>query len=136
MTLSLIKPDAVEKRFEGPIIMDIEAEEFDIVVQKKIVLTENQTKLFYREHAEKPFFNDLIVFIACKPIVAQVLRKENAVRAYRSLIGYTDPKTAEEGSLRKKYGTDITKNALHGSDNIESAYREIHFFFSDIEIYL
>jgi nucleoside-diphosphate kinase len=136
MTLSLIKPDAVEKKFEGPIISDIEAEEFDIVVQKKIVLTENQAKIFYREHAEKPFFNDLVSFMAGKPIVAQVLRRENAVRSYRSLIGYTDPKTADEGTLRRKYGVDITRNALHGSDNIESSYREIHFFFSDLEIYL
>jgi nucleoside-diphosphate kinase len=136
MTLSLIKPDAVGKRFEGPIISDIEAEEFEIVVQKKIVMTDSQAKLFYREHTEKPFFGDLIGLMAAKPIVAQVLRKENAVRAYRSLIGYTDPKLAEEGTLRKKYGTDITRNALHGSDNIESSYREIHFFFSDMEIYL
>ncbi|MDR3078945.1 MAG: nucleoside-diphosphate kinase [Rickettsiales bacterium] len=136
MTLSLIKPDAVEKKFEGPIISDIEAEEFEIVVQKKIVMTDGQAKLFYREHTEKPFFGDLISLMAAKPIVAQVLRKDNAVRAYRSLIGYTDPKLAEEGTLRKKYGTDITRNALHGSDNIESSYREIHFFFSDMEIYL
>ncbi|MDR1494633.1 MAG: nucleoside-diphosphate kinase [Rickettsiales bacterium] len=136
MTLSLIKPDAVEKKFEGPIISDIEAEEFDIVVQKKIVMTENQAKLFYREHAEKPFFGDLIGLMAGKPTVAQVLRRENAVRSYRSLIGYTDPKIAEEGTLRRKYGTDLTRNALHGSENIESSYREIHFFFSDLEIHI
>ncbi|MDR2777864.1 MAG: nucleoside-diphosphate kinase [Rickettsiales bacterium] len=136
MTLSLIKPDAMERKLEGPIIHDIEAEDFDIVVQKKIVMTENQTRLFYREHAEKPFFSELVSSISGKPIVAQVLSKENAVRGYRSLIGYTDPQTAEEGTLRRKYGTDITRNALHGSDNIESSYREIHFFFSDLEIYI
>ncbi|GHU28974.1 nucleoside diphosphate kinase [Bacilli bacterium] len=135
-TLSLIKPDAVEKRFEGPIIQDIEAEEFEIVVQKKIVISENQAKLFYREHSERPFFNELVSYISGKPLVAQVLKRENAVRAYRSLIGLTDPKLADEGTLRKKYGTDITHNAVHGSDNIESSYREIHFFFSDLEIYL
>jgi nucleoside-diphosphate kinase len=106
------------------------------MAQKKIVLTENQAKLFYREHAEKQFFPELIEHMSRKPIVVQVLRKENSVRAYRSLIGFTDPKIAEEGTIRQKYGTDITRNAVHGSDNVETSTREIHFFFSDLELYL
>jgi nucleoside-diphosphate kinase len=136
MTLSLIKPDAVAKKLEGSIVSDIEAEDFEIVAQKKIVLTENQTKLFYREHAEKQFFPELVEYMSSKPIVAQVLRKENAVRAYRSLIGFTDPKIEEEGTIRRKYGKNITYNAVHGSDNVETSQREIHFFFSDLELYL
>ncbi|MDR2077683.1 MAG: nucleoside-diphosphate kinase [Rickettsiales bacterium] len=136
MTLSLIKPDAVIKKFEGSIVSDIEAEDFEIIAQKKIILTENQAKLFYREHAEKQFFTELVEHMSKKPIVAQVLKKENAVRAYRSLIGFTDPKLAEEGTIRRKYGTSITQNAVHGSDNVETSTREIHFFFSDLELYL
>lgn len=136
MTLSLIKPDAVGKKLEGSVVSDIEAEDFEIIAQKKVILTENQTKLFYREHTEKQFFQELVDFMSNKPIVAQVLRKENAVRAYRSLIGFTDPKIAEEGTIRRKYGTDITHNAVHGSDNVETSNREIHFFFSDLELYI
>ncbi len=134
-TLSIIKPDAIERKLEGAIISKIEENGFTIVSQKKILLSKTQAELFYREHSAKPFFAELTDYMSSNPVVVQILEKEDCVVQYRTLMGTTDPKTAEEGTLRKLFGVDISHNSLHGSDNIESAWREIHFFFSDIEIY-
>ncbi|MDR0571373.1 MAG: nucleoside-diphosphate kinase [Rickettsiales bacterium] len=133
-TLSIIKPDAMKKQISGLIINRIEKEGFVIVAQKKILLTKKQAELFYREHSAKPFFNDLTTHMSSFPIIAQVLEKENAVVSFRTLMGATDPDQAEEGTLRRDFGSNITLNAVHGSDSIESAFREINFFFSYLEL--
>lgn len=133
-TLSIIKPNAIARKLEGQIISKIENEGFEIITQKKLLMTKGQAELFYREHSEKPFFEELVEFMSSGPVVAQVLEKENAVVSYRTLMGATDPKTAEKGTIRKEFGTSIKENTVHGSENLESAWREIHFFFSDIEI--
>lgn len=133
-TLSMIKPNAVKRGVSGLIIHRLETEGFKIIAQKKIMLTKKLAELFYREHAQKPFFKSLVDFMTSGPIIVQVLEKENAVVDYRTLMGATDPKQAAEGTLRKEFATSITENAVHGSDNIESARRETHFFFSDLEL--
>ena len=133
-TLSIIKPDAVKAGNSGLIIARLEKEGFKIVAQKRIKLSRKQVQLFYREHIQKPFFKDLTDYMVSGPIIAQVLEKENAVVDYRTLIGATDSREADEGTIRREFGKDKTENAVHGSDNIESANREIHFFFSDVEI--
>lgn len=134
-TLSILKPDAIERKLEGAIISKLEENGFRIVSQKKILLSKTQAELFYREHSAKPFFAGLTDYMSSSPVVAQILEKEDCVVQYRALMGVTDPKMADEGTIRKEFGIDINKNSIHGSDNIESAWREIHFFFSDIEIY-
>lgn len=134
-TLSIIKPDAVERGLEGSIVTMIEESGFKIIAQKKVWLTKTQAELFYREHSAKGFFNDLTDFMSRSPIVVQILEKENAVVDYRTLMGTTDPKNADKNTIRKQFGKSISENSVHGSDNIESAYRETHFFFSDIEVY-
>ena len=133
-TLSIIKPDAVERKLEGAIVSKIEEKGFSIIAQKKIWMTKKQADLFYREHSAKPFFEDLTNFMSSGPVIVQVLEKENAVVEYRTLMGTTDPKQAEEGTLRKMFAESISRNSVHGSDNIESAFRETHFFFSQIEM--
>ncbi len=133
-TLSIIKPDAVERKLEGAIVSKIEEKGFSIIAQKKIWMTKKQAELFYREHSAKPFFEDLTNFMSSGPVIVQVLEKENAVVEYRTLMGATDPKQAEEGTLRKMFAESISRNSVHGSDNIESAFRETHFFFSQIEM--
>ena len=97
-------------------------------------MTKKQAELFYREHSAKPFFEDLTNFMSSGPVIVQVLEKENAVVEYRTLMGTTDLKQAEEGTLRKMFAESILRNSVHGSDNIESAFRETHFFFSQIEM--
>lgn len=134
-TLSIIKPDAVERGLEGSIVTMIEESGFKIIAQKKVWLTKTQAELFYREHSAKGFFNDLTDFMSRSPIVVQILEKENAVVDYRTLMGTTDPKNADKNTIRKQFGKSISENSVHGSDNIESAYRETHFFFSDVEVY-
>lgn len=132
-TLSIIKPNAIKRKLEGQIISKIENNGFEIVAQKKLVLSKKQAELFYREHSEKPFFEGLVDFMCSGSIVVQVLERENAVVSYRTLMGATDPKNAEKGTIRREFGESIRENAVHGSENLESACREIHFFFSDIE---
>ena len=134
-TLCIIKPDAISRNISGLIINDIESAGFKIIAQKKVWLTKTQAELFYREHSAKGFFNDLTDFMSRSPIVVQILEKENAVVDYRTLMGTTDPKNADKNTIRKQFGKSISENSVHGSDNIESAYRETHFFFSDIEVY-
>lgn len=133
-TLSIIKPNAIARKLEGQIITKIENEGFEIITQKKLLMTRKQAELFYREHLQKPFFEGLVEFMSSGPVVVQVLEKEDAVVSYRTLMGTTDPKTAEKGTIRREFGSSVRENAVHGSENLESAWREIHFFFSDIEI--
>ncbi|MBR1944180.1 MAG: nucleoside-diphosphate kinase [Alphaproteobacteria bacterium] len=133
-TFSMIKPDATERNLSGDINSMIEHAGFKIIAQKKIRITLEQAQKFYDVHKEKPFYNDLCNFISSGPVVIQVLEKENAISDYRKLMGATNPEQAEAGTIRKKYAISIDQNSIHGSDGIETAQREISFFFSDIEI--
>jgi nucleoside-diphosphate kinase len=132
-TLSIIKPDAVEKQKTGAIIERLEAEGFKICAMKRLHLTLAEARGFYAVHRERPFFADLTKFMSRGPIVVMVLERENAVQKYRDVIGATDPKKAAEGTLRKLYGTDVGENALHGSDSAENAQIEVSYFFAGLE---
>ena len=133
-TLSIIKPDAMKSNLSGDIIKFIEQKEFKIVAQKKIKLTEKQAKAFYSVHKNKPFFLELVDFMISEPIIVQILEADNAVSNYREIMGSTDPKEANNGTIREKFGTDIQCNAVHGSDSLENANTEIAFFFNQLEI--
>lgn len=133
-TLAIIKPDAVEKRVIGEIIRRIEDAGFKILAMKYTRLTENQAMAFYEIHEDKPFYNDLVKYMTSGPIVPIALEKENAVEDFRKLIGSTDPAKAEEGTIRKLFGTNIERNAIHGSDSPENGEKEVLFFFSRSEI--
>ena len=133
-TFSMIKPDATSRNLSGAINATIEAAGFHIIAQKRIKITLEQAQKFYDIHKEKPFYNDLCIFISSGPVVVQVLEKKNAIADYRKLMGATNPEQAEEGTIRKKYAISIDQNSVHGSDGIETAKREISFFFSDTEI--
>ena len=134
-TLSIIKPDAVERNITGKINTMIEEAGLRIVAQKRIHLTPAQAEEFYCEHQEKTFFSSLINFMTSAPVIVQVLEGEDAVARYRKIMGATNPAVAEEGTIRKTYALSIDKNSVHGSDSLESAKREIEFFFSKIEIF-
>ncbi len=130
-TLSIIKPDAVERSLDKEIKNIFLANGFKIVKEKKIQLEKSDAEKFYKVHETKPFYNDLCAYLSSGPIVVMVLEKENAVLANRDLMGATDPNQAEEGTIRKKYGISIDKNSVHGSDSTENAKIEIDFFFKD-----
>ena len=130
-TLSIIKPDAVERNLENEIKKEFISKGFKIVKEKKIQITKPEAEQFYKVHETKPFYNDLCSYLSSGPIVVMVLEKEDAVMANRDLMGATDPKKAEEGTLRKKYGVSIDKNSVHGSDSVENAKIEINFFFDN-----
>ena len=130
-TLSIIKPDAVERNLEGKIKTMFKNEGFKIVKEKKIKLEKIDAEKFYKVHETKPFFNDLCAYLSSGPIVVMILEKENAVLGNRELMGATNPKDAAEGTIRKKYGISIDKNSVHGSDSIDNAKIEIDFFFKD-----
>jgi nucleoside-diphosphate kinase len=133
-TLMLIKPDAVKKGVEGKIIAHIQEKGFKLVALKKLKLTKEQAGQFYYVHRERPFYDELCEFMSSGPIVAMVWEGENAIERIREIMGATNPEEAEEGTLRKLYGTNIGENAVHGSDSKESADFEIPFFFSRLEI--
>lgn len=133
-TLSIIKPDAVEKQKSGAIILRLEAEGFKIVAMKRLHLTLAEARGFYAVHRERPFFKDLTTFMSRGPVVAMVLERENAIQKYRDVIGATDPAKAAEGTLRKSFGTDVGENALHGSDSPETAQTEVSYFFAGYEL--
>jgi len=133
-TLAIIKPDSVDKKVIGNIISKIEEAGFKILAMKFTRLTPDQARAFYIVHKDKPFYNDLVQYMTSGPIVPIALEKENAVEDFRKLIGSTDPTKAEEGTIRKLYGTNIERNAIHGSDSAENGIREILFFFSESEI--
>ena len=130
-TLSIIKPDAVERNLEAEIKEMFQDKGFKIVKDKKIQITKSEAEQFYKVHETKPFYSDLCAYLASGPIVVMVLEKENAVLGNRELMGATNPKDAEEGTIRKKYGISIDKNSVHGSDSVENAKIEIDFFFKD-----
>ncbi len=130
-TLSIIKPDAVERSLDKEIKNIFLANGFKIVKEKKIQLEKSDAEKFYKVHETKPFYNDLCAYLSSGPIVVMVLEKENAVLANRDLMGATNPNQAEEGTIRKKYGISIDKNSVHGSDSTENAKIEIDFFFKD-----
>ena len=130
-TLSIIKPDAVERNLDNEIKEMFTNKGFKIVKDKKIQIAKAEAEQFYKVHETKPFYNDLCAYLSSGPIVVMVLEKENAVLGNRELMGATKPEDAEEGTIRKKYGISIDKNSVHGSDSIENAKIEIDFFFKD-----
>ncbi|HIC11066.1 MAG TPA: nucleoside-diphosphate kinase [Candidatus Pelagibacter sp.] len=130
-TLSIIKPDAVERNLSEEIKSEFEKSGFNILKEKKIKLEKSDAEKFYKVHQTKPFYNDLCDYLSSGPIVVMALEKENAVADNRKLMGATDPKNAESGTLREKYGISIDKNSVHGSDSVENAKIEINFFFND-----
>tara|TARA_B100002051_G_scaffold176714_1_gene167160 strand:+ start:54 stop:464 length:411 start_codon:yes stop_codon:yes gene_type:complete len=130
-TLSIIKPDAVERNLEVEIKEIFKNKGFQILKEKKIQIEKSEAEKFYKVHETKPFYSDLCDYLSSGPIVVMVLQKENAVKGNRELMGATNPKDAEEGTIRKKYGISIDKNSVHGSDSIENAKIEIEFFFKD-----
>ena len=130
-TLSIIKPDAVERNLEGEIKEMFKSNGFQILKEKKIQIEKAEAEKFYKVHETKPFYNDLCEYLSSGPIVVMILQKENAVKGNRELMGATNPKDAEEGTIRKKYGISIDKNSVHGSDSIDNARIEIDFFFKD-----
>ena len=130
-TLSIIKPDAVERNLEGEIKETFKSNGFQILKEKKIQIEKSEAEKFYKVHETKPFYNDLCDYLSSGPIVVMVLKKENAVKGNRELMGATDPKDAKDGTIRKKYGISIDKNSVHGSDSVNNAKIEIDFFFKD-----
>jgi nucleoside-diphosphate kinase len=130
-TLSIIKPDAVERNLDNEIKEMFKNKGFKIVKDKKIKIAKNEAEQFYKVHETKPFYNDLCTYLSSGPIVVMILEKENAVLGNRELMGATNPKDADEGTIRKKYGISIDKNSIHGSDSVENAKIEIDFFFKD-----
>ena len=130
-TLSIIKPDAVERGLENEIKNQFLSNGFEITNEKKIKISKSEAEDFYKVHQTKPFYNDLCSYLSSGPIVVMILEKNNAILANRKLMGDTDPNKAEEGTIRKKYGLSIDKNSVHGSDSLENAKIEINFFFKD-----
>jgi len=130
-TLSIIKPDAVERNLDNEIKQIFIKNGFNIFKEKKIQIEKSEAEKFYKVHETKPFYNDLCSYLSSGPIIAMILEKENAVADNRKLMGATNPNDAEEGTIRKKYGISIDKNSVHGSDSVENAKIEIDFFFKD-----
>ena len=130
-TLSIIKPDAMERNLDGEIKLMFEKDGFKILKEKKIKLAKSEAEEFYKVHETKPFYNDLCEYLSSGPIMVMILEKENAVLANRKLMGATNPKDAEEGTIRKKFGISIDKNSVHGSDSVDNAKIEISFFFKN-----
>ena len=130
-TLSIIKPDAVERNLTEEIKKKIIENNFSIIKEKKVQISKQEAEKFYSVHQTKPFYNDLCSYLSSGPIVVMVLEKMNAVKENRNLMGATDPSKAEPGTLRKQYGISIDKNSVHGSDSADNAIKEIEFFFKD-----
>ena len=128
-TLSIIKPDAVERNLDSEIKEVFKSKGFKIIKEKKIHIEKSEAEKFYQVHQTKPFYNDLCTYLSSGPIVVMILEKENAIKGNRELMGATNPKEAAEGTIRKKYGISIDKNSVHGSDSLENAKIEIKFFF-------
>ena len=133
-TLSIIKPDATKRNLTGTINQIIESNGLRIIAQKRIKLNKDLAKKFYEVHKEKPFYNDLIIYMSSEPVVVQVLEGNNAISKYRDVMGSTDPKEAKTGTIRKQVAVSIQENSVHGSDSEENAKKEIEFFFSADEI--
>lgn len=132
-TFAVIKPDAVANGNVGDILSAIETNGFKIVAMKLMHLTKSQAEGFYHVHKERPFFGELVTFMTEGPIVAMILEKEDAILAWRNLMGATNPAQAEEGTLRKRFGSGIERNATHGSDAVDTAAFETSYFFNAME---
>ena len=130
-TLSIIKPDAVERNLQDQIKNEFKNKGFEILKEKKLHITQEEAEKFYKVHESKPFYKDLCAYLSSGPIVVMSLQRENAVLENRKLMGATNPKEAEDGTLREKYGISIDKNSVHGSDSVENAKIELDFFFKD-----
>jgi len=133
-TFSIVKPDATKRNITGAVNAKIEEAGLRIIAQKRIQLTKAQAEGFYGVHKERPFFNDLVQFMISGPVVVQVLEGENAIKAYRDVMGATNPADADAGTIRATFAESIDANTVHGSDAPETAAQEIPFFFSDDEI--
>lgn len=136
LTFTMIKPEAMRNGAAGAILKMIQEGGFEIVAMKMKQMSKADAEEFYGVHKGRPFFENLVEFMTSGPIVAAVLRKDNAVEDYRKLLGTTNPETAEEGTIRKAFATDMTMNAAHGSDSDENAMIEAKFHFSDNEIFV
>ena len=130
-TLSIIKPDAVERNLQDQIKQEFINKGFKIIKEKKIHISKEEAERFYKVHESKPFYNDLCAYLSSGPIIVMNLQRENAVLENRQLMGATNPVEAEEGTLRKKYGISMDKNSVHGSDSLENAKIELEFFFKE-----
>ena len=130
-TLSIIKPDAVERNLQDEIKQEFTNKGFEIIKEKKIHISKEEAERFYKVHESKPFYNDLCTYLSSGPIVVMILEGEEAVSKNRRLMGATDPKNAEKNTIRKMYGISIDKNSVHGSDSGENAKKEIEFFFKN-----
>jgi nucleoside-diphosphate kinase len=133
-TLSIIKPDAVEKNHAGAIIARLEQEGFRIQAMKRVHLTRAEAEGFYAEHKGRGFFDELVTFMSRSPIIVMALERDDAVAKYREVIGATDPGKAAEGTIRKLFGASVGENAAHGSDKTSTAAREIAYFFAGYEV--
>ena len=133
-TLSILKPDAVKNNINGSINSYIEKSGLKIIAQRKMLLTKKQAELFYEIHKDRPFFGELVEFMTSGSVIVQVLIGENAVSKYRQIMGATDPKQADKGTIRGDFANDISENRVHGSDSLENAHREIAFFFAECEL--
>ena len=133
-TLSIIKPDATKRNLTGLINAKFEKAGLKIIAQKRLQLTRSMAESFYEIHKDRPFFNDLVDFMISGPVVVQVLEGDNAVKLNRDVMGATNPKEAEEGTIRKEFAESIEANSVHGSDSLENAKNEISYFFADIEL--
>ena len=134
-TLSIIKPDATKRNLTGLINAKFEKAGLKIIAQKRLQLTRSMAESFYEIHKDRPFFNDLVDFMISGPVVVQVLEGDNAVKLNRDVMGATNPKEAEEGTIRKEFAESIEANSVHGSDSLENAKNEISFFFANIELF-
>ena len=130
-TLSIIKPDAIERNLQDKIKQEFTSKNFEIIKEKKIHMSKEEAEQFYKIHESKPFYNDLCTYLSSGPILVMTLQRENAVMENRKLMGATNPLDAEEGTLRRKYGISIDKNSVHGSDSLENAKIELDFFFNN-----
>ena len=133
-TLSIIKPDATRRNLTGSINAKLEQAGLVIIAQKRLHLTKHMAQKFYQVHKNRPFFNDLVDFMISGPVIAQVLRGENAVKVNRDIMGATNPKEAEKGTIRNEFAESIEANSIHGSDSLTNAQSEISFFFAEIEL--
>ncbi|WP_174515674.1 MULTISPECIES: nucleoside-diphosphate kinase [unclassified Wolbachia] len=133
-TLSILKPDAVKNNITGNINSYIEQSGLKITAQKMMLLTKKQAELFYEIHKDRPFFGELVEFMTSGPVIVQVLVGENAVSKYRQIMGATNPKQADKGTIRGDFADDISENRVHGSDSLENARKEIAFFFAECEL--
>ncbi|HMB31592.1 MAG TPA: nucleoside-diphosphate kinase [Desulfohalobiaceae bacterium] len=133
-TLTIVKPDAVERNLAGYILSWIESEGFEIQALKMLHMSKRQAQGFYAVHKDKPFFDSLTDYMSSGPIIVAVLQKDNSIEDYRGLMGPTNPAEATQGTIRHKFGQDIEKNSVHGSDSLNNAQTEINYFFPRLEV--